>query len=95
MTEAKRTSKNVLEARKILEGDCASLMPDSGGFCTCPATSDGVILSTYGSRGIFLSVKNLYNIVEHILEGKAHSTLVLDEFDIPEVSAVVEGEEPK
>jgi len=95
MSVAEKSSRHVLHLKKILEGDSISMMPESGGFCECPSTGDGVLLTTYKSRTIFLSEKNIYKIMKHVLEGEALSTLVLDEFDIPEVPAAVEGAEPK
>ena len=84
MSVAEKSSRHVLHLKKILEGDSVSMMPESGGFCECPSTGDGVLLTTYKSRTIFLSEKNLYKIVNHVLEGGEGVTLQLDEFEVPE-----------
>ena len=79
MAVATKSSRHVLRVKKILEGDAISLLPESGGFCPCATTEDGVVLSVHGSRDIFLSEKNIYEILEHVLKGEAGTTLELDE----------------
>lgn len=84
MSVAEKSSRHVLHLKKILEGDSVSMMPESGGFCECPSTGDGVLLTTYKSRTIFLSEKNIYKILRHFMQGEAYTTLELDEFEVVE-----------
>lgn len=95
MSVAEKSSRHVLHLKKILEGDSVSMMPESGGFCECPSTGDGVLLTTYKSRTIFLSEKNIYKILRHVLEGEKGTILQLDEFEVPEEPTAVESAEPK
>jgi hypothetical protein len=84
MSVAVKSSRHVLHLKKILEGDSVSMMPESGGFCDCSATGDGVLLTAHKSRTIFLSEKNIYKILKHVLEGGEYTTLELDEFEVAE-----------
>jgi hypothetical protein len=83
MAEVKNTQRHVLNVKKILKGAGISLLPDTGGFCTCVAPSNGLLLSGYGFRDIFLSKKNLTKMLNHLQKKDAGSEIQIDELNAP------------
>jgi hypothetical protein len=80
MAKVKNTQRHILNIKKILKGMNISLLPDSGGFCHCEAPSDGLLLSVYGSRDIFLSKKSLTKMLNHLQKKDSGSDIQIDEF---------------
>lgn len=83
-------SRNILEARKVMEGDDITRSCGGGGFYSGTVPMAGVQLIAYGSNAIFLSKKNIYKLLNLVLKGAPNTTIEIEEY--PEEKA---EEQPK